>query len=132
MQHADPASRRVASRQRGVSPTTLFGGAGVVVAALLGVAVFWFTDLRWFWNWIIAWSGATFLLYAVDKFEARIGRLRVPESVLHALALIGGAPGGWAGMALVRHKIRHPIFSVVLALGTLVDVALVWSQLTRA
>jgi len=132
MPHTDPASHHAVSRRRGLSPATLFGGTGVVAAAMIGFALFWFTDLRWFWNWIIAWSGATFLLYAVDKLEARIGRLRVPENVLHALALIGGAPGGWAGMALFRHKIRHPIFYVVLALGTLVDVALVWWQITGA
>ena len=59
---------------------------------------------------------ATFGAYAYDKAVARRegpGRLRrVPETVLHALALAGGSPAAFAGQKLLRHKtLKQPFRS---------------------
>jgi uncharacterized membrane protein YsdA (DUF1294 family) len=55
---------------------------------------------------------ATFAAYAYDKSVARGegGRLwRVPETVLHVLALAGGTPAAFAGQKLLRHKtVKRP------------------------
>jgi uncharacterized membrane protein YsdA (DUF1294 family) len=112
--------------RRGVSPYKLYGGISIALATVAGAALWWVLRPNLLIVWIVALSIATFVMYGVDKLQARRTGLRVPEKVLHVLALLGGAIGGWAGMLLFRHKIRHPIFFVVLGLGTVVDVALVW------
>ena len=46
---------------------------------------------------LIALNGATIMLYGYDKAVAGGAKTRVPEAVLHVLALIGGSPGpSWA------------------------------------
>jgi uncharacterized membrane protein YsdA (DUF1294 family) len=48
----------------------------------------------------------------------------VPERVLQVLVLLGGVLGGWAGMLLVRHKTRHPMFWAVQWAATMLWGAL--------
>jgi uncharacterized membrane protein YsdA (DUF1294 family) len=82
--------------------------------------------------WIAVWSAVTLVAYAVDKAAARAGsdargrskRARVSERTLHLLALIGGFAGGWIGRHGLRHKTKKPWFAAVLALGTVLHVAL--------
>ena len=47
--------------------------------------------------WLILISVITFFVYGYDKFQAKSGGWRVPEKVLHGLALAGGFMGGWIG-----------------------------------
>ena len=75
-------------------------------------------------TWLVAWSIATFAMYGLDKFLAIRHWLRVPEMVLHALALLGGAIGGWLGMAIFRHKIRDTTFYVVLRVATVLQLGI--------
>ncbi len=49
---------------------------------------------------------------------AKLGRLRVPEKVLHLAALAGGFAGGWLGMWVFNHKTRKPVFRQVLIVST--------------
>ena len=53
---------------------------------------------------------AGFLLMGIDKWKARRGAFRIPESTLFIIALIGGSIGTIAGMYLFRHKTRHWYF----------------------
>jgi uncharacterized membrane protein YsdA (DUF1294 family) len=57
---------------------------------------------------IAAINLVTFAAYFYDKSVARRerpGRLRrMPETVLHMLALAGGTPAAFAGQKLLRHK----------------------------
>jgi uncharacterized membrane protein YsdA (DUF1294 family) len=78
-----------------------------------------------YWIWLAAASGITFLLYGFDKALSKMGSRRVPEVVLHGLALAGGFPGGWAGRALFRHKTQKGFFVFVLAVSTLIHLGLV-------
>jgi uncharacterized membrane protein YsdA (DUF1294 family) len=109
---------------RGVSPYKLYGGVAAALALAIGATFWWLFGLSLVVVWIAALGTATFLMYGLDKLQARRSGLRVPENILHLLALIGGAIGGWAGMLAFRHKTRHPLFYVVLGLGTIVDLAL--------
>lgn len=52
----------------------------------------------------------SFMLYGLDKQAARRGRRRVPEALLHWLALWGGWPGAWLAQQQFRHKTRKPAF----------------------
>jgi uncharacterized membrane protein YsdA (DUF1294 family) len=74
--------------------------------------------------WLAIASGITFLLYGFDKAQSKTGGWRVPEVVLHGLALSGGFPGGWAGRSLFRHKTKKGIFVFVLAVSTAIHLGL--------
>ncbi|HEX2517861.1 MAG TPA: DUF1294 domain-containing protein [Chloroflexota bacterium] len=119
-----PGTRRPASGRLRRDPYTLFGAGAVAVAALAALGWAVAVGGRWYLGWLLAWSVATFVLYGLDKRAARQGGPRVPEVVLHGLALVGGAAGGWAGMFLFRHKTRHPSFVAVLALASALQVGL--------
>lgn len=56
----------------------------------------------------------TFGLYGYDKAQAKRGGGRVPELILHCLAILGGALGGLAGQWLFHHKLRKPVFHLIL------------------
>ena len=106
------------------SPQTFYGLlAAILIAALAVVLIVW-TNLNPFWVWIGAAGLVTFLMYGYDKAQAKRAGPRVPEIVLHGLALAGGFAGGWAGMLLFRHKTRHPAFIIILAASTVLYLAL--------
>ena len=69
-------------------------------------------------------SIVTFVLYGFDKIQAKHDGSRVPETVLHVLALAGGFIGGWAGSLIFRHKTSKPVFLVVLLLATTLHAGL--------
>jgi len=86
----------------------------------------------WAWCWLVAASVVAFALAVADKRRARRGRRRVPEAAFHALALLGGWPGGVLAFALVRHKTRKARFLVPFLLLALVNVAVLafaWDRL---
>ncbi|WHS57831.1 DUF1294 domain-containing protein [Pseudomonas sp. G2-4] len=58
-------------------------------------------------------SLVAFLLYWSDKRKARADVWRIPENVLHAVALAGGWPGALLAQQLFRHKTRKVSFQVV-------------------
>ena len=89
------------------------------------------TTWSFYWIWLIALSVITFLLYGYDKGQAKLGGLRVPEIVLHVLALLGGFPGGWLGRAVFRHKIRKPSFTIVLIVSTIVHLGIIYLLFLR-
>jgi uncharacterized membrane protein YsdA (DUF1294 family) len=71
---------------------------------LLKTSLFWYFFL----------SLLLFLVYGLDKAQAVANGRRIPERVLHILALAGGFPGGLLGRSFFHHKTRKPAFLVVL------------------
>ena len=61
--------------------------------------------------------------YAWDKRAACRQRRRVPERVLLGLGGLGGWPGAWLTMLLVRHKTQKLSFKLKLGALTLLWVA---------
>jgi len=100
------------------SPKTSFSilAAGLVV--VISLALIWLTNLNPFLIWMSAVNVVTFILYGYDKTQAKIGGTRVPEIVLHGLALAGGFLGGWLGRWIFHHKTRKPIFTLILTFST--------------
>jgi uncharacterized membrane protein YsdA (DUF1294 family) len=67
---------------------------------------------------------ATILLYGYDKAIAGGQRTRVPENVLHLLALLGGSPAAFLSQSLFRHKTVKPSFRRMFWLILVVQLAL--------
>ena len=65
-----------------------------------------------------------FTMMGLDKAKARRGAWRISEKALFVFALLGGAPGGTAGMFLFRHKTRHWTFRLGFPLLAAAQLAL--------
>ena len=108
-----------------VTWATGLGGAwlvGLVVLAAVGVLPAWVPAV-----YAVA-SGVAFVTYAADKARSETGGRRVPERVLHALALAGGWPGAAVAQQWFRHKTRKARFQVVfwLIVAAHVGIAVAW------
>lgn len=53
-----------------------------------------------------------FISMGIDKWKAKRGAWRIPESTLISLVLLGGGIGGIAGMYTFRHKTKKPRFFI--------------------
>jgi len=95
-----------------------------VAALAMCYLVFQQFNLDWYITWLVFWSGVTFVYYGFDKAQAGRDGWRVPELILHTLALLGGFAGGWAGMLTFRHKRRKPIFIVILLISVALHVTI--------
>ena len=80
-------------------------------------------DLRFYLLWLAALSLVTFTVYGFDKSQSKGNGWRVPESVLHGLAVAGGFVGGWLGQSIFHHKTKKASFVFVLAISTMVHAA---------
>ncbi len=78
--------------------------------------------------WLIPANVVAFAVFCLDKALARAQKLRVPEAVLFALALAGGALGALLGMLVARHKTAKRSFQWTLGVLLFLEAALliVW------
>ena len=73
-----------------------------------------------------------FALMLIDKWKARKNRWRIPEATLMGIAALGGSAGSLLGMYTVRHKTRHPKFTLGIPLILAVQiVAATWFFIYR-
>ena len=106
-------------------------GAGL--AGVTAFVVLWWLGLSPLLAWLAGWTVPAFALYGVDKRQAEQGRWRVPEVLLHGLALIGGVIGAWAGRYTFHHKTQKPVFTVVLIAASILWAVIgVWALLGRS
>lgn len=63
-----------------------------------------------------------FLLMLADKHRARKNRWRIPEATLMGVAVLGGSIGSLIGMYTVRHKTKHPKFTVGIPMILIVQL----------
>ncbi len=104
---------------------SLAGGVSGFLALRFGLG--W----PWWWAWWASFSAVAFAAYGIDKWQSRRpGSSRIPEIVLHLLAVVGGVAGAWIGRSVFRHKTRHPAFAAVLVISTGLHIAL-WFFLGR-
>jgi uncharacterized membrane protein YsdA (DUF1294 family) len=97
----------------------------LLAAGLWGLGMLGPNRLGAYLLWLSAASLATFVLYGLDKAQAKRAGLRVPENLLHLMALLGGFPGGFAGRAAFHHKTRKPAFARVLWISLAIHLVVV-------
>jgi uncharacterized membrane protein YsdA (DUF1294 family) len=73
---------------------------------------------------------ATFLVYGIDKFNAKQGIWRISEASLLMLAVVGGSIGALLGMQVWHHKTMHKKFKYGLPLILLAQAVLIFLLLT--
>jgi uncharacterized membrane protein YsdA (DUF1294 family) len=109
-------------------PLLASAALGLILFVLLWLVLGWPPLLAW----LVGWTPPAFAAYGVDKWQATHGGWRIPEVVLHGLALVGGVVGAWAGRLVFRHKTQKPVFLVVLVIASVIwAVVAVWSLLSR-
>lgn len=67
-------------------------------------------------------ASVAFIAYAIDKAAAQGNRWRIPESTLHALALLGGWPGAMLAQTLLRHKSVKKEFRLIFWITVAVNL----------
>lgn len=114
------------------SPSAIFAvlAAGIVAAAVLLARR---TVVHVGIGYLAGVNLAALLLYGYDKAASSRGRLRVPETVLHAVALLGGSPAAFLSQQLFRHKtaktsFRASFWLIVVVQAAVVGAALWWRQ----
>ncbi len=56
------------------------------------------------------------ILTLSDKYRAKCGKWRIPESTLLLFGFLGGALCEWIAMLLIRHKTKHSKLMLLLPL----------------
>jgi len=95
------------------------------------VGLLWVLGLPLLPAWLAGWSVPAFAMYGIDKRQARSGGWRIPEAFLHALALVGGVLGAWAGRVIFHHKTRERVFLVVLVIASVLWAGVVVVAILR-
>jgi uncharacterized membrane protein YsdA (DUF1294 family) len=111
-------------------PETFHAVAALLLVLLATAGLFLLFRLPRTWYhllaaWLVAINLIAFGYYGYDKARARAGRRRVPEVILHALVLLGGTLGGYAGMQLFRHKTVKGSFRLVFWFIVVLQVGLI-------
>jgi uncharacterized membrane protein YsdA (DUF1294 family) len=103
----------------------------LILVTLTAIAFwyYWFKD-PWRWwaflgSWLVAINVWALFYYGADKFQARRQGRRVPEPVLHSLAVAGGSPGAYVAMKVFRHKTLKGEFRLVFWFIVILQTALV-------
>ena len=86
--------------------------------------------MQYFLIYLLLVNAAGFLLMLIDKWKARHNRWRIPEATLMWVAALGGSVGSLLGMYTVRHKTKHPKFTVgiplILVAQIFAAIYLIW------
>ena len=77
--------------------------------------------------YLVLINAAGLLVMLADKRRAIKKLWRIPESTLMTVAAIGGSIGALFGMYLVRHKTKHPKFTLGIPLILAFQLALAFA-----
>jgi uncharacterized membrane protein YsdA (DUF1294 family) len=72
-----------------------------------------FLEIRLLYAYLIGVNLTTFVSYGSDKHRAIHNSSRIPEIVLHLLALAGGSPAALGAQITFRHKTRKRTFRII-------------------
>lgn len=96
------------------------------------IALWYFTRIHPLWIYLLTLSLITFLFYGYDKYQAINQNTRIPEAILHLIALAGGTVGAFAGQLFFRHKTKKLSFRVIFITIAVVQIGLIlWWYVRR-
>jgi uncharacterized membrane protein YsdA (DUF1294 family) len=123
-------------RTRKPRPVVVYGGVALLLALAGTVGLWFWLSQKWGWQpwlgaWLVSINVTAFAYYGLDKARAgsspssaAAGR-RVPEAVLHGLALLGGSIGAYLGMRLFHHKTLKGTFRIMFWLIVVLQVLII-------
>lgn len=79
--------------------------------------------MKYFLIYLLIINALGFLLMLIDKHKARKNKWRIPEATLMIVAALGGSIGSLLGMYTVRHKTKHPKFTVGIPVILVLQIA---------
>lgn len=102
---------------RNARPEFVHGGIALFCIIATALALQLVFSLPWTWyhltvGWLLGTNLTAFGYYGYDKGQAQGNGPRVPELVLHGLAVAGGTLGAYGGMRLFRHKTIKGAFQI--------------------
>ncbi|SFE90130.1 DUF1294 domain-containing protein [Alteribacillus iranensis] len=65
----------------------------------------------------------SFCMMGIDKWKAIRSKHRVPENTLLTLACLGGFGGVIAGIIIFHHKVRKPMFTMLVPIIGVLEIA---------
>ena len=76
-------------------------------------------------GYLLIVNACAFIIYGIDKYQARKAGRRIPEATLLIWAGIGGSIGAWMGMKIWHHKTLHKKFKYGIPILITMQVAFV-------
>ncbi|MEN8128068.1 MAG: DUF1294 domain-containing protein [Planctomycetota bacterium] len=107
-------------------PKRFFAVLSLVLRASGVFAGSFYLHIHPFYAYLMCVNLLTFIAYGFDKRQAVTHHLRVPEVVLHCLALFGGSPAALAAQIIFRHKTRKISFRAVFIGIICLQAAAAW------
>ena len=112
-------------------PKKYFLILAVILIVILSFIFSYLIEINLLYAYVTSINLITLLFYGYDKHQAGNNGFRIPEIVLHLLALIGGSPGALLGQILFRHKTRKVKFSFVFIMIVIIQVVVVVVWMSR-
>lgn len=75
-------------------------------------------------------NGISFTLFGLDKQRAIHEEYRISERALIVIAFFGPI-GAYAGMRIFRHKLRKPLFSIMVPVFILINAGIYAFMISR-
>jgi uncharacterized membrane protein YsdA (DUF1294 family) len=97
------------------------GGVGVLTALSRMISA----NLSFTESLLLGINGSALLCMGLDKYLARASSIRIPESIIFVLSLLGGVPGTLLGLNIFGHKTRKASFQFMLLLIAAVQCGIV-------
>ena len=104
-----------------------------ILLLLCLMALLWYLKVNLLVAYLMSISIITIFFYGYDKNRAIKNKGRIPEVVLHLLALLGGSPGALLGQKVFGHKTKKWKYRVVFILIMILQVVgvVVYLQYTK-
>jgi uncharacterized membrane protein YsdA (DUF1294 family) len=104
-------------------PKRFFFIIAIILTAIVS-GLLWWRHVHPVYAYLAGINVITFLFYGYDKRQSRSHKARIPEIILHLLALLGGTPGALLGQLSFRHKTKKPSFQIVFLAIVLIQAGL--------
>ncbi|RKY14336.1 MAG: hypothetical protein DRP52_00330 [Planctomycetota bacterium] len=106
-------------------PKPLFLTLAAIFVTAFSFLLAHFLQIRFLYAYLIGINLTTLVSYDFDKHQAVHNHSRIPEIVLHLLALAGGSPAALGAQITFRHKTKKRIFRIISIAIVLIQLAVV-------